>query len=58
MSSTISFAALKRPRLDTFYTFNTYHKFNSKGCDNTACKYPYKYLKCGKDYTILSKACA
>ena len=58
MFSTIGFAALKRPRLDTSYTSNTYYKFNSRGCDNIACKYLYKCLKCGKDYTVLSKACA
>ena len=57
MSSTIGFAALKRPKLDTFYTFNIYHKFNSRGYNNIAYKYLYKYLKCGKDYTVLSKAC-
>ena len=58
MSSTISFAPLKRPRLDTSYTSNTCHKFNSRGCDNTAYKYPHKCLKYGKDYAVLSKACA
>ena len=58
ISSTIGFTALKRPRLDTSYTSNTYRKFNSRDCDNTACKYPYKCLKYSKDYTILSKACA
>ena len=56
ISSTIGFAALKRLKLDTFYTFNTCCKFNSKGCNNIAYKYPYKYLKYSKDYTILSKA--
>ena len=58
MFSIISFTALKRPKLDTFYIFNTCRKFNSRGCNNTACKYPHKYLKCGKNYTVLSKACA
>ena len=57
MSSIIGFAILKRLRLDTSYTSNTCCKFNSRGCNNTACKYLYKYLKCGKDYTVLSKAC-
>ena len=55
--STIGFTTLKRLRLNTFYTFNTCRKFNSRGCNNIAYKYPYKYLKCGKDYTALSKAC-
>jgi len=58
ISSAISFAALKRPRLDTSYTSNTCHRFNSRGYNNIACKYPYKCLKCGKDYTVLSKAYA
>ena len=58
MSSTIGFTALKRPRLDTSYTSNTYYRFNSKGCNNIAYKYPYKCLKYSKDYTILSKAYA
>ena len=58
MSSAIGFTTLKRPRLDTSYTSNTYHRFNSRGYINTAYKYPYKYLKCSKDYTILSKAYA
>jgi len=58
MFSTIGFAALKRPRLDTSYTSNTYYKFNSRGCDNIACKYPHKCLKYSKDYTVLFKAYA
>ena len=58
ISSTIRFTALKRPRLDTSYTPNTYYKFNSRGCDNIAYKYLYKYLKYSKDHTILSKAYA
>jgi len=58
MSSAIGFAALKRPKLDTSYTSNTCRRFNSRGCDNIAYKYPHKYLKCGKDYIILSKAYA
>ena len=58
ISSTIGFAPLKRPRSDTSYTSNTYCKFNSRGCNNIACKYPHKCLKCGKDYAVLSKACA
>ena len=56
--STIGFTALKRSKLDTFYAFNIYRKFNSKSCNNIAYKYPYKYLKCGKDYTVLFKAYA
>ena len=58
MSSTIGFTALKRPRLDTSYTPNIYYKFNSRDYNNIAYKYPYKYLKYSKDYTVLSKACA
>ena len=58
ISSTISFTALKRPRLDTSYTSNTYYKFNSRGYNNIAYKYLYKCLKYSKDYTILSKAYA
>lgn len=58
MSSTIGFVALKRPRSDTSYTSNTCRKFNSRGCDDTACKYPHKCSKRGKDHTASSKACA
>jgi len=56
MPNTISFAALKRHKLDAFYTSNTYYKFNSRGCNNIAYKYPHKCLKCSKDYAVLFKA--
>ena len=58
MSSTIGFTALKRLRSNIFYTSNTCRKFNSRGYNNIAYKYLYKYLKYGKDYTILSKTYA
>jgi hypothetical protein len=58
MSSTIGFAALKRPRSDTSYTSNTCRRFNTRGCDDTPCRYPHKCSKCGKDHAASSKSCA